>query len=247
MFKAEVAQQDGGLADEFRKHLQPDSPLVLMMEDLPRESHDKSREVYNAVCVLVQRNGTHIMKSISAQNGSEVWRQKCVSCNSYTNGKANTVNTEHPRLEFRSENEFQHKLAENELIIKESENESQERVPLSQVSRCSRKVHRRQCQNTFASTQTSLTPTGRSSSVQQTFLVSKNTRPTPMEVGALVKAQVTKEEEAENGGNDKGKSPGKNGGKDKKGNKGDWKGKITFATWVKSCIRWVGTSTTDEY
>ena len=75
MFKAEVAQQDGGLADEFRKHLQPDSPLVLMMEDFPRESHDKSREVYNAVCVLVQRNGTHIMKSISAQNGSEGWRQ----------------------------------------------------------------------------------------------------------------------------------------------------------------------------
>ena len=35
-----------------------------------------------------------------------------------------------------------------------------------------------------------------------------------MEVGALVKAHVTKEEEAEDGGNDKGKSPGKNGGKD---------------------------------
>ena len=99
-------------------------------------------------------------------------------------------------------------------------NESQERVPLSQDSRCSRKVHRRQCQNTFASTQTSLTPTGRSSSVQQTFLVSKNTGPTPMEVGALVKAQVTKEEEAEYGGNDKGKSPGKNGGKDKKRQQG---------------------------
>ena len=153
--------------------------------------------------------------------------------------------TEHPRLEFRPENEFQDKLAERELIIKELENESQERVLLSQVSRCSPKVRRRQCQNTFASTQTSLTPTGRSSSVQQTFLVSKNTGPTPMEVGALVKAQVTKE--AVYGGNDKGKSPGKNGGKDKKSNKGDSKGKITFATWVKSCIRWVSTSTTFEY
>ena len=187
------------------------------MEDFPRESHDKSREVYNAVCVLVQRNGTHIMKSISAQNGSEVWRHLSVSYNSYTNGKANTKFTEHLRLKFRPENEFQDKLAERELIIKESENESQERVPFSQVSKCSRKVRRRQCRNTFASThETCLTPTGRSSSVQQTFLVSKTTGPTPMEVGALVKAHVTKEEEAEDGGNDKGKSPGKNGGKDKK-------------------------------
>ena len=170
-----------------------------------------------------------------------------MSCSSYTNGKRNTKFTEHPRLEFRSENEFQDKLAENELIIKESENESQERVPLSQLSRCSRKVHRRPCQNTVASTQTSLTPTGRSSIVQQTFLVSKNTGPTPMEVGALVKAQVTKDEEAKDGGNDKGKSPGKNGGKDKKGNKGVSKGRITFATWIKSCIRWVGSATTGEY
>ena len=156
------------------------------------------------------------MKSISAQNGSEVWRHLSVSYNSYMNGKGNTKFTEHPRLEFRSENEFQDKLAERESIIKELENESQEKVPLSQVSRCSRKVHQRQGQNTFASTQTS-TPTGRSNSVHQTFLVSKNTGPTPLEVGALVKAQVTKEEEAEDGGNDKGKSPGKNGGKDKKG------------------------------
>ena len=152
-----------------------------------------------------------------------------MSYNAYTNGKESTELTEDFRLEFRTENEFQHKHAERELIIKESENESQERVPLSHVSRCSRKVHRRQCQNTFASTQTSLTPTGRSSSVQQTFLVSQNTGPAPLEVGALVKAQVTKEEEAEDGGNDKGKSLGKNGGKDKKGNKEDSKGKITFA------------------
>ena len=35
------------------------------------------------------------------------------------------------------------------------------------------------------------------------------------EMELLVKAQVTEEEEAEDGGNDKGKSPGKKGGKDK--------------------------------
>ena len=40
------------------------------MEDFTR-GHDRSREVYNAVCVLVQRNGTHIMKSISAQNDAD--------------------------------------------------------------------------------------------------------------------------------------------------------------------------------
>ena len=30
----------------------------------------------------------------------------------------------------------------------------------------------------------------------------------------------------------------------KKGNKGDSKGKITFATWIRSGIGWVGTATT---
>ena len=74
--------------------------------------------------------------------------------------------------------------------------------------------------------------------------MSKNTGPTPLEVGALVKAQVTKEEEAEDGGNDRGKKLRRNRGKTKEGNKGDQKGRITFATWVKSGIGWVGTATT---
>ena len=50
--------------------------------------------------------------------------------------------------------------------------------------------------------------------------MSKNTGPTPLEVGALVKAQVTKEEEAEDGANDKGKSLRKNRGKDKRRQQG---------------------------
>ena len=67
------------------------------------------------------------------------------------------------------------------------------------------------------------------------------------EMELLVKAQVTEEEEAEDGGNDKGKSPGKNGGKDNTGKKGDSKGKITFTTWIKSGIGWVGSATPTGY
>ena len=101
-----------------------------------------------------------------------------MSYNSYTNGKSEQKGSQKILLEFRSENEFQHKLAEMEL---------------------------------------------------------------------LVKAQVTKEEEAEDGGNDKGKSLGKNGGEDNTGKKGDSKGKITFTTWIKSGIGWVGSATTTGY
>ena len=50
--------------------------------------------------------------------------------------------------------------------------------------------------------------------------MSKYTGPTPLETGALVKAQVTKEEEAEDGANDKGKSLKKNRGKDKRRQQG---------------------------
>ena len=177
MFKAEVSQQDGGLADEFGRLLQPESPPVLMdgrFHGRATTRVGKCTALSACSCKGTERT---IMKSISAQNGLEGWRQLSVSYTSCTNGKANTKLTE-LRLEFRSENEFQHKLAEMEL---------------------------------------------------------------------LVKAQVTEEEEAEDGGNDKGKSPGKNGGKDKRGKKGDSKGKITFTTWIKSGIGWVGSATTTGY
>ena len=71
--------------------------------------------------------------------------------------------------------------------------------------------------------------------MQQTFLVSKNTGPTPLEVGALVKAQVTKKEEAEDGGNDKGKSPCKNGGKDKKRQQGRLERQDHFRNLDQEC------------
>ena len=78
--------------------------------------------------------------------------------------------------------------------------------------------------------------------MQQTFLVSKNTGPTRLEVGALVKALVTKEEEAEDGGNNKGKSPGKNGGKDKKRQQGSLQRQDHFRNvdQVRDWMYWYG-------
>ena len=151
MFKAEVSQQDGGLADEFGRLLQPDSPPVLMDGRFHGRATNRVGMCSTLSACSCKRTELTIMKSISAQNGLEGWRQLSVSYTSYTNGKANTKLTGHLRLEFRAEDEFQHKLAEMEL---------------------------------------------------------------------LVKAQVTEEEEAEDGGNDKDKSPGKKGGKDKKRQKG---------------------------
>ena len=134
------------------------------MDDLSRECHDKSREVHNALCMFV---GTRITRRISVQNGVEVWRQVDMRYKPYSNGISIAKLTEVLRLGFRTENEFQDKLTGVGI----DHRGMGKRIPKKEFPTLSsqtplRKVH--QCQNTFASTQTTLTPTRRSSSVHMT-------------------------------------------------------------------------------
>ena len=136
--------------------------------------------------------------------------------NPYTKGRAIAKLTEVLRLAFRSENEFQNNFAEWESIFEESANESQKRVPDSLKSTVLAESAPK-----AVSEHIRLKADKRIKQCALDCVVSKNTGPTPMEVGVLTKGKDKgkgtggKGERGRYGGNNKGKRPGKSGQKKK--------------------------------
>ena len=123
-FQAHVAQQDAAPADELEKIEKTDAPSV------PHSSHTPEmlvtgKKVYNALCMLVQEDGTRIMKNVASQNGLAGWRQPSVRYNPYTKGRTITKLKDILRWEFGAES------TEWGSIIEERESFSQGRVPES--------------------------------------------------------------------------------------------------------------------
>ena len=68
MFKAEVAQQDGGLADEFRRLLQSDSPPFLMVGRFPeRKPRQESGSVQRCLRTRAKERNSHHEEHLSSE------------------------------------------------------------------------------------------------------------------------------------------------------------------------------------
>ena len=185
MFKAEVAQQDGGLADEFGRLLQPDSPPLLMDGRFHERAPTRVGKCTTLSACSCKGTELTIMKSISAQNGLEGWRQLSVSYTSYTNGKAN----------YKAHRRSSIGVSMRKRVPTQTRREGIDhqgvgkRIPRKSPALSSQQVLTESAPKAVSEhvrlNADKLDANRRLSSVQQTFLV--------------MKAQVTKEEEAEDG------------------------------------------------